>query len=130
MRVRVRSRGPGDVVVRYAGRRLRITPEWGEISGDQLEAVLEREEGDMIEVDEEVDVPGRGDPPKSTEAQASGEEGKQTESTGDPAEQQPKSTEAQASGEEGSATKPATPKKGRGRAGKKDADAPSGGPQE
>lgn len=56
----VRSAGPGDIVVRYAGRRLRIGPTWAEVSDDALDR-LRSEGGDELEEGTEADL-GRAVP--------------------------------------------------------------------
>lgn len=48
----VRAKG-ADVVVRFSGRRLRITADWSEVSDDALQK-LKSESGDQIEVKSEA----------------------------------------------------------------------------
>ena len=68
----------GDLVVRYAGRRLRINEEWADVNADQFETLL-RKVPDEIEIRDatgstpvEAAPDSGGSPPSSETAPESG----------------------------------------------------------
>jgi hypothetical protein len=72
---KVRFTGDGDLVVRYAGRRLRVGGEFTEVSDDALEK-LRAEGGENLEVEgaptQEQDASDSGDQPSDAGSDQAG----------------------------------------------------------